>query len=400
MPTETFTRTTVLRNQVALDQQELSQLASQNERLRLVLDGTRLGIWDWNPQTNEVTFDERWAEMLGWQLDEIEQNLESWSSRVHPDDIAGCFADIQAHMEGKVAYYENVHRMRHKDGSWRYILDRGRIMERDHEGNPIRFTGTHTDITAQKVAELEARAAAENQQRFLASMSHEIRTPLNGIIGIIDILKTLKLDDQLQDWIRLMAESGEILQTVVDDILDLSKLDADEVVLDQQSFKLPSCLEHAVKLFEERAHRQQTELSVHLDDSVPPYMVGDKHRLQQIIMNLVSNAVKFSKQKSVAFNASANNGVLQLVIRDTGIGIDNTDIIWDRFSQADAGISQLYGGTGLGLPIVKHLVTLMNGSVEVESTPGAGSTFTVQIPITEALSAHTTGILSGSTNQK
>lgn len=126
----------------------------QKERLSLVLEGTALGLWDWNPQTNDVVFDERWAQMLGYKLSEIEPSLESWESRVHPDDIEGCFKDITRHIEGKTNFYNNIHRMKHKNGTWRYILDRGKIVERDLNGNPIRFTGTHTDVTELKEAEI------------------------------------------------------------------------------------------------------------------------------------------------------------------------------------------------------------------------------------------------------
>lgn len=139
-----------------------TKLTEQNIRLELVLAGTGLGLWDWNPQTHEVTFDERWAEMLGYKLSEIEPRVESWESRVHPDDLPLCFEDLQAHIDGKTELYENVHRMMHKDGKWRYILDRGRIVERDLEGNPIRFTGTHTDIT--HIKEIQFQLEEKNQE--------------------------------------------------------------------------------------------------------------------------------------------------------------------------------------------------------------------------------------------
>ena len=125
----------------------------QRERLELVIEGTRLGMWDWNPQTNEVAFNDIWAEMLGYSIDEISPSLEEWESRVHPDDLAACYADIQAHIEGKTPFYENVHRMKHRNGSWVYILDRGRVVQRNEQGLPIRFTRTHTDITNQKKSE-------------------------------------------------------------------------------------------------------------------------------------------------------------------------------------------------------------------------------------------------------
>ncbi|MDG6778404.1 PAS domain-containing protein [Thiomicrorhabdus sp. zzn3] len=139
-----------------------TKLTEQNIRLELVLSGTGLGLWDWNPQTHEVTFDERWAEMLGYKLSEIEPRVESWESRVHPDDLPKCYEDLQAHMDGKTELYENVHRMMHKDGKWRYILDRGRIVERDLDGKPTRFSGTHTDIT--HIKEIQFQLERKNQE--------------------------------------------------------------------------------------------------------------------------------------------------------------------------------------------------------------------------------------------
>lgn len=120
------------------------ELKEQKERLELVIESCDLGIWDWNPQTNEVSFNDQWAWMLGYELSEIEPCLNSWDSRVHPDDIAGCFKDIQDHVDGKTPRYSNTHRMKHKNGTWVRILDRGRIVKRDNEGKPVRFTGTHT----------------------------------------------------------------------------------------------------------------------------------------------------------------------------------------------------------------------------------------------------------------
>lgn len=129
------------------------ELEIQKQRLELVLKGANLGLWDWNPITNEVVFDDGWANMLGYELSEINFNLETWESRVHPDDLNDCYKDIQAHINGETQYYSNVYRLKHKNGTWRYILDRGQIVERDKENNPIRFTGTHADITGIKETE-------------------------------------------------------------------------------------------------------------------------------------------------------------------------------------------------------------------------------------------------------
>jgi len=140
---------------------DITETFIQKERLKLVLEGTNLGLWDWNPQTDEVVFDERWAKMLGYELSEIEFDLNTWSSKVHPDDLQQCFTDIQRHINAESEFYSNIHRMKHKNGEWRYILDRGKIVERNVDGKPVRFTGTHTDITDLKQIENVLRASEE-----------------------------------------------------------------------------------------------------------------------------------------------------------------------------------------------------------------------------------------------
>lgn len=143
------------------------------ERLELALDGAGLGIWDWDPRDNSVQFDRRWCEMLGLDHDKTSMQLTTWESRVHPDDLAQCYRDIQAHVEGRTAQYENVHRMRHADGRWVYILDRGRICEREPDGKPARFTGTHFDVTVVETA----RQVLASQGRQLATMVRKLPLP-------------------------------------------------------------------------------------------------------------------------------------------------------------------------------------------------------------------------------
>jgi len=365
-------------------------LAEQRDRLDLVLGGTRLGMWDWNPQTNEVTFDERWAEMLGHRLEEIPFTLESWESRVHPDDLEACFADITAHMEGKVPFYENVHRMRHRDGRWVYILDRGRIMEWDAEGRPVRFTGTHTDITPQKEAELEARRADQAKSIFLARMSHEIRTPLNGVLGVLQLLERTDLDAQQLEYLDVIRDSGESLLTIISDVLDVSKIEAGEMSLDPHPFDVRRVLESVLELYRERAMTKQLDYALVVDDTVPELLVGDSHRLRQVVSNLTSNALKFTEEGSVTIGARAEvtgeEAMLILTVRDTGSGIGDTEGIWEAFRQEDATVSRHYGGTGLGLAITRQLTSLMGGAVSVESEVGAWTEFEVRLtlPIAEA----------------
>ncbi len=360
-------------------------LDQQRQRLELVVEGTRLGMWDWNPQTNDVIFNDLWAEMLGYDISEISQSLEEWQSRVHPDDLESCYADITAHMEGKTSFYENVHRMRHRDGSWVYILDRGKVVERDAEGNPIRFTGTHTDITREKEAELKALEAMNAKSMFLANMSHEIRTPLNGVLGLLQLLERSTLDEKQQEWVSVIMNCSEGLLTIINDILDLSKIETGKITISPVESDIKRAFHLVYNLFQEKAQAKNLDYTLQLADNLPEHLLLDEQRVKQIVLNLVSNAIKFTKAGSVTISVggtalSDDEWELCVDVQDTGKGIANPAAIWDRFAQEDNTISREFGGTGLGLAISKNFAELMGGSLEVSSELGAGSTFQLRIP--------------------
>lgn len=357
------------------------RLEEVRNRHELVLEGTRLGLWDWNPQTNEVTFDERWAEMLGYRLEEIPFSLDAWESRVHPDDLAGCFEDIGRHMRGEVPFYENVHRMRHKDGSWRYILDRGRIVARDADGRPIRFTGTHTDITAQKEAELRATELAKARTRFLATISHEIRTPLHGMLGIASVLLGREADKSQRELLSVVERSGQTLLVLINDVLDFAKLEEGHVVVEPHAFDVEAALRDVRDLFYERAVAKGIRLRLATPEFEVGHAWGDEHRLKQILNNLVNNAIKFTGEGAVTVGVTRCGQNLAFSVSDTGVGIADTTKVWRAYEQDNPDSSRLYGGTGLGLAIVRLLVDAMGGEASVESALGQGSRFAVTLPM-------------------
>ncbi len=352
------------------------------QRLELVLEGTRLGMWDWNPQTDEVVFDERWAEMLGHQLSEIEPTLAEWSSRVHPDDLEACYADIRAHMNGETEFYENVHRMRHKNGHWVHILDRGRISERDNLGRPVRFTGTHTNITAQREAEVRALALARGRTRFLATMSHEVRTPLHGILGLVEAVASGPLTPEQREAIGVIQRVGDGLVTLVNDILDFAKASEGALQVSREPFRLKEVVEEVSALYREKV-RPGVSLVVDFDPSAQGYALGDEHRIRQMLSNLVSNAVKFTHRGLVLICVRRQRDVVEVVVRDTGPGISDTSGLFQPYDQLSPQTARVYGGTGLGLAIVKHLVELMSGSISVETKVGVGTAFLLRLPLPE-----------------
>ncbi|VAX20963.1 Serine/threonine protein kinase PrkC, regulator of stationary phase [hydrothermal vent metagenome] len=372
------------------------EVKASKDRLELALDGGDLGLWDWNIQTGDVIFNERWAKMLGYSLDEIESTYNFWEKLVHPEDMPGVTKILQAHLDGKTPVYQTEHRMRAKSGEWKWIMDRGKVVAWDKEGKPLRATGTHQDITdrinseteilnAMDKAEQYARVAEEANKaksEFLASMSHEIRTPMNAIIGMADLLIETNLTHEQERYVNTYRYAGENLLNIINDILDLSKIEAGQMELERTGFDLHELIERTGEIMAIQAQEKGIELAHLLAPDLPRALLGDPTRLRQVIINLVSNAIKFTEKGEVVIGvetskARENEVELLFSVKDTGIGIpkDKLETIFASFSQADSSTTRKHGGTGLGLSISMLIVEMMGGKIWVESEEGKGSAF-------------------------
>jgi PAS domain S-box-containing protein len=378
----------------AIRKSERKLLASES-RIRKALEGTGDGVWDWDLIQNTVYFSPGWKQMLGYRDHEISNQLFEWESRVHPDDLITTTQALNDHLNGMSSNYANEHRMMHKDGQWRWILDRGVIAEKLSDGTPTRMVGTHVDITDRVNAGFElsrAREAAESantaKRAFLANMSHEIRTPLNAVIGLTELLVQTQLSTKQLHLADTIQIAGRSLLSVISDILDFSKIEAGKLNLFVAPMDIWKLVEEVEHLFHYTAEHKGLLFKFRIEPSVPRWITGDPDRIKQIFGNLIGNALKFTEQGSVTASLHAKalaSGQLELalMVQDTGIGINEAEQqkLFQKFTQLNESSTRTRGGTGLGLAIAQELTSLMNGRIDVQSTLGVGSCFTVRIQV-------------------
>ncbi len=322
-----------------------------------------------------------WLTKLGH--DPAEMEGQKLLRLVHPEDMPGTLnsvIEVENRKDGDaVVGYTN--RYRHKDGHYLTFEWRAQRL-----GD--RIYGVARDVTERVAAEralVEAKAAAEASNRaktdFLANISHEIRTPLNGVIGIVDALSRTPLNADQAEMVRLIRDSGATLERLVSDFLDVAKIEAGQLRLEERAFCLDQTLRPGIEVMRHRA--EEKGLSFQVEGEVRGRYLGDGTRIGQVVGNLLSNAIKFTEDGGVTFRVATEAAGLTLEVEDTGIGFDAEHAagLFARFHQADASISRRFGGTGLGLAICHSLVEMMGGRISAVSTPGAGSRFTVFLPL-------------------
>jgi len=275
-----------------------------------------------------------------------------------------------------------------------YIMVVGGLLYCAHLATAVKQTSATNALlrAAHDKAEAErerAERASAAKSDFLATVSHEIRTPLNAVMSGAELLKRTELTPQQGEHVGMLLDAGEVLMGLLNDVLDISKIEAGKMTLEAADLDLPPKLASLARLWEPRAREKGVTLRVNLDEGLPERVRTDPLRLQQILFNLLSNAVKFTDEGTILLNAGRDGPVLWFEVADTGCGMDGAAIarVFSGFEQADAGTTRRYGGTGLGLTIARRLAELMGGGLTVESTHGRGSTFRLEIPYFEALSA-------------
>jgi two-component system sensor histidine kinase/response regulator len=368
-------------------------LGSVEIRLERALRGTQDGLWEIDLLTNVSWYGLRFGELLGYSVEELGTSHEQFMGLIHPEDRERVAVSLDNHLEHR-AVHDLEFRVRHKAGHYEWMRARGHA-ERAADGTPLRLAGAMQLITDRKHAEqtsldakLNAEAANRAKSSFLANLSHEIRTPMNGVIGMSQILAETPLDNTQREYLDIIRGSAKALLSLINGVLDLSKIEADRLELENVEFDLIHMLYETVAATALQTAAKGIELIVSIEAEVPVLIRADPGRLRQVVLNLLGNAVKFTHEGYIAVHLAtqvdeSQRTSLTIEVTDTGIGIpaDRLDRLFKSFSQVDSSTTRHYGGTGLGLSIVKRLAELMGGEVGVRSEVGNGSTFWVRVRV-------------------
>ena len=368
------------------------ELDDTRDRLQLALDAAQLGLWEWNTLTGDVFLNARWSEMIGDIAMDAHCQMSELLARVHPEDVATLKQCMNNAVTGKAPRYTAQYRTKTMDGEWIWLESHGMAIDQNAHGRAERLIGIAADIHERKRLQAETEAARQQAEianraktEFLANVSHEVRTPLNGVMGLIRLLMDSPLNEEQQHWLHLMDDSAHTLLGLLNDILDLSKIEAGKMSLETTSFDVMAVVEQACAPLVAQAHLKPLNFSVDMHPQLGSPVLGDPGRLRQVLANLLSNAIKFTPAGGhirLAAKPVAQQGIL-FEVQDTGIGIapDQQRNIFEAFTQADASTTRKFGGTGLGLAISAKLVEMMGGRIRLVSEPGRGSSFSFQLPL-------------------
>jgi PAS domain S-box-containing protein len=365
------------------------KLKEEQRRLANIIKATRVGTWEWNIAADEVILNERYAQILGHSLEEL-QPLTSgaWKILINLAENEEALQLLDDHFNGRSGYFEVETKILHKSGRCVWLLNRGCIIEYDMDGKPLLMSGTMQDITDKKLREdleKEVEVARKNlqfKQNFLASMSHEMRTPLTGICGIADLLLKTNLDETQRDFVSILGNASEQLKEIIDQVLDYSDIEQGRMTLVPGVFYVEALVDQARKLFN-KICTKPIAFEVFVDPAMPSILKADHKRIMQVVNTLISNAIKYSEKGvlSLAFllqeKIDEKYVMVEVGVSDSGIGISNESrsTIFTPFKQVDKINTSYYEGTGLGLAICKEIVDLHGGRIDFQNNDHGGTRF-------------------------
>lgn len=369
------------------------QLSHERQRLSLAMQASSMGAFDWNPETDHLIADDGLHQLLGIEYGQLQWG-DQFFSRMHPEDVDRVKHEIKRVLDSDEDYRSEF-RMVRPDGTMFWLAGRGCVLT-DESSGTRRLVGMNWDITKKKATELELRqarryaeAANESKSIFLAHMSHELRTPMTAILGYTDLAQSANSNSERDDHLQTIRRNGYYLLEIINDILDISKIEAGKLETSLDVFSPDRLIADVQSIMDVRARENELDLNVRYEGHLPNRIKSDPKRLKQILINLVGNAIKFTQNGLIEIVVrhlepaphEDKPGALEIDVIDTGIGMTDQQMqsLFEPFTQGDARINRKYGGTGLGLAISQRLAKMLGGEIIVESKVGAGSKFTCRV---------------------
>ena len=380
-----------------------SQIQNQHRenerRLANIIKGTHIGTWEWSIKANNIIINERWAEIIGYQLNELSPfSMTTWQALMHPDDLALAQEKLAKHMKGELEFYEHEHRLKHKNGHWVWVHDRGCIIQNDDSNNPTLMSGSLADISERKRLETM-------KQDFISTVSHELRTPLTSITGSLGLITGEALGappPAMAKILNIAHKNSQRLGVLINDLLDMEKLSSGKMHFDLQSYRLSELLQLAVE--SNTPYGTERGIRIVVKTAIPEcFAYVDQLRFMQVMSNLLSNAIKYSPDQaevelhcSIVEHKSEHKQKhhqradvteqIKISVIDHGTGVPSQfhDQIFQKFMQADSSNTKKIGGTGLGLAISRELMQGMNGSIHFDHNHKNGAHFYICVPISSS----------------
>ncbi|NVO01298.1 MAG: PAS domain S-box protein [Bacteroidetes bacterium] len=360
------------------------QLSKSKEQLSMAIENTEAGLWDWNIVTGEVYFSDIWLRMLGYDRSEVEPNVSSWEKLVHPDDMPDVEKALNDHLTGKTEFYEATHRLLCKSGAWTWVLDKGKVIERDAHWNPIRAIGTHFNIENQKETELELKRINATKDKFFSIIAHDLRGPIGALMQMIDYINDKEdeiSNDVLFSFLKKLKYLTKDTFTLLENLLYWSMESNNELLAEPKIINAKDIIKTNIGLSNYISKSKNQTITAEINDDF--FVYADENMVNLIFRNLLSNAMKFTPiNGKIKISVIENSQFVQISILDSGGGISKENIekiLSDDNFHTSRGTSN-EKGTGLGLKLCKDFIKKNNGAFFIESKIGKGSTFVFTLP--------------------